>query len=398
MSAWLLPAATAAWWAGLLLGFGPARSWVVWAPGVLGLAAIVSAAIAAPATRGRDPVAEAGLVPSARRPVAAVERISAPRRSVGASAVALTLLVCTGVCAVAVCWALLAQRRLATSPLAARAPDRVEVDVTLREDPRPGALGWHALADVRLVRTPDGAASALRETVWLSGDEEPPAAARGDLRPGRGFAPGARRPGVPRRDPRQGRRGHAAGVAGRAARRLAEPVRSGDPGGAVDGGPVDRGGVPRAGSRVADGPRARRRLAPRRGRRARLQGHRAHAPARGLRRQRRDGARPGARARDDAGAAQGRPGGGRPRHGRVHRRAHRRGAVGDAGRRDVGAHPRRPAARPRPLDRGRALGRGARAARSCSRCWCDRSGSSSRSRRPPAWWRWPARSASGSPA
>ena len=181
MSAWLLPAATAAWWAGLLLGFGPARSWVVWAPGVLGLAAIASAAIAAPATRGRDPVAEAGLVPSGRRPAAAVERISPPRRSVGASAVALTLLVCTGVCAVAVCWALLTQRRLATSPLAARAPDRVEVDVTLREDPRPGALGWHALADVRLMRTPDGAASALRETIWLSGDEDPPAAARGDL-------------------------------------------------------------------------------------------------------------------------------------------------------------------------------------------------------------------------
>jgi len=45
MSPWLLPAATAAWWAGLLLGFGPARSLGVWAPGVLGVAAIVSAIV-----------------------------------------------------------------------------------------------------------------------------------------------------------------------------------------------------------------------------------------------------------------------------------------------------------------------------------------------------------------
>ncbi|MGZ8631950.1 MAG: DNA internalization-related competence protein ComEC/Rec2 [Actinomycetota bacterium] len=181
MSAWLLPAATAAWWAGLLLGFGPGRSWVAWAPGVLGLAGLIAAAIAAPAVRSRDPVAEAGLVPNARRPVPAVERLSAPRRGPGAPVVAVTLLVCTGICASAVCWALLTQQRLASSPLAALAPDRVEVEATLREDPRPGALGWHALVDVRLVRTGDGAASSLRETVWLSGDERPPTAVRGDL-------------------------------------------------------------------------------------------------------------------------------------------------------------------------------------------------------------------------
>lgn len=180
MSAWLLPAATTAWWAGLLIGFGPARSWAVWAPGVLGLAALVSAVIAAPVTRGRDPVAEAGLVPAERRPVASVERVAAPRRGPGAPVAVVTLLICTGVCALAVCWALLALGRLASSPLAARAPDHVEVDAVLREDPRPGALGWHALADVRLVRAADGA-SELRETVWLSGDEEPPSAVRGDL-------------------------------------------------------------------------------------------------------------------------------------------------------------------------------------------------------------------------
>ncbi|MGZ8582249.1 MAG: ComEC/Rec2 family competence protein [Actinomycetota bacterium] len=181
MSAWLLPAATAAWWAGLLLGFGPGRSWVVWASAVLGIGALTSAAIAAPAVRRHDPVADAGLVPSGRRPAAAVERVSAPRRTSGASAVAVTALVCAGVSALGVCWAVVAQQRLESSTLAALAPDRVEVQATLREDPRPGALGWHALGDVRIVRLADGSASSLRETVWLSGDEVPPPVVRGDL-------------------------------------------------------------------------------------------------------------------------------------------------------------------------------------------------------------------------
>ncbi len=69
MTAWLLPAATAAWWLGLLLGFGPARSLPAWAPAALGLASLVSAAIAAPAVRRHDPVAGPGAARSTpRRP------------------------------------------------------------------------------------------------------------------------------------------------------------------------------------------------------------------------------------------------------------------------------------------------------------------------------------------
>ena len=180
MTAWLLPAATAAWWAGLMTGFGPAGSWAAWVPAVLGLAMLASALIAAPAIRRRDPVADAGLVPAARMPAEAVQRVSAGRRSPGAPAVAVTALVLAGAWAMATSWALFAEQRLGSSPLAALAPDRVEVEATLREDPRPGALGWHALADVRVVRLAAGS-STLRETVWLSGDEAPPAVARGDL-------------------------------------------------------------------------------------------------------------------------------------------------------------------------------------------------------------------------
>ena len=179
MTAWLLPAATAAWWLGLLLGFGPARSLPAWAPGALGVASLVSAAIAAPAVRRNDPVA--GLVPLGRVPAPAVARVSAPAHTLGMSAIAVTLLLGAGVTALGTAWAVLAQVRLGASPLAALAPDRVEVEATLREDPRPGALGWQVLADVRVVRLVDGAATALRETVWISGDEQPPPVARGDL-------------------------------------------------------------------------------------------------------------------------------------------------------------------------------------------------------------------------
>ena len=181
MSAWLLPVATAAWWAGLLAGFGPARSWATWVPGLLGLASLAAAAIAAPAVRRHDPVAVAGLVPEALRPAGVVQGVTPPMRRPGGSIVAVTALVLGGVSATGVCWALIAGQRLGSSPLAAMAPDRVEAEATLREDPRPGALGWHALADVRLVRMADGSASSLRETIWLSGDEDPPSAVRGDL-------------------------------------------------------------------------------------------------------------------------------------------------------------------------------------------------------------------------
>jgi competence protein ComEC len=181
MSAWLLPAATAAWWAGLLLGFGPARSFPMWAPAALGLASFAAALIAAPGLRRHDPVADAGLVRGDRHADAAVDRVTPSTLLPGASTVAVVLLLALGVVTIGLCWALVAAHRLAASPMAAMAPDRVELEATLREDPRPGALGWHALADVRLVRRADGSASSLRETVWLSGDEEPPNVVRGDL-------------------------------------------------------------------------------------------------------------------------------------------------------------------------------------------------------------------------
>ncbi|HEX7248122.1 MAG TPA: hypothetical protein VF351_08490, partial [Actinomycetota bacterium] len=117
MTAWLLPAATVAWWAGLLGGFGPMRAWPAWIPAVLGLAMLVAAVIGAPAMRRSDPVADAGLVPSARLPADAVLRVSAPRRSAGGPALGVAALALTGVCGLGAAWALLAQQRIQASPL-----------------------------------------------------------------------------------------------------------------------------------------------------------------------------------------------------------------------------------------------------------------------------------------
>jgi competence protein ComEC len=180
MTAWLLPAATVAWWAGLLCGFGPAGAWPTGIPAVLGLASLAAAVIAAPSIRHADPIGDAGLVLADRAPPEVVRRVTSPRRSGGGPVVAVSGLALAGVCGLGAAWALLAQARLDASPLAALAPDRVEVEATLREDPRPGAIGWHALADVRLLRR-DGTTSTLRETIWLAGDEVPPAVTRGDL-------------------------------------------------------------------------------------------------------------------------------------------------------------------------------------------------------------------------
>ena len=364
MSAWLLPAATAAWWAGLLLGFGPARSWVVWAPGVLGLAAIVSAAIAAPATRGRDPVAEAGLVPNARRPVTAVERISAPRRGRrGIRPSPLTLLVCTGVCA---------RGRLL------------------------GAAHATTSGDV-----------AARGTGSRSG--------RGRRHAARGSAPRRARMARARRRPPRAhgrRRGERAARDGLALRRRGSARR---PPAATSSGPRARSRCPTTrGSSTRSTPRASRSRCVRRrssgstaprtrsSERPRPCGRRWRGRSRRCSPREKPGCSwasrsattrsstpasnatsrpPGSRTCSSSPAAtsrwcsarslalvtmlglpEGRPGGGRPRDGRVHRRAHRRGAVGDARRRDGRAHPRRSAPRPRPFDRRRALGRGARAA------------------------------------
>jgi competence protein ComEC len=177
---WGAPLAAASFWAGLLAWDVRPRwsaSWPWWWWLAAGVAAFALAAAAAPGRRGADPVAEAGLVEPVHGAVAAVAAPAVrPRR---AGRVALALIV-AGVVLGGLGWAGLSEARVEGSLLGRLAPRTVTVTGTLREDPEPGAYGWHALVDVGRVSW-NGGAAAVRETAWVGGNDEPPDAARGDL-------------------------------------------------------------------------------------------------------------------------------------------------------------------------------------------------------------------------
>jgi competence protein ComEC len=176
VSAWLLPVAAAACWAGILA----APAWPAaiggWASVALGLAGLAAAWLAAPGVGGADPLARAGLADTPHPTVAAV---AAPRR-VAAGGWAPPALLVVGLVALGAGWGGLADARLDRSPLSRLAPGRVTVEATVREEPRPTAVGWRAVVDVRAVRW-DGGAATLGERTWISGDDAPPRVARGDL-------------------------------------------------------------------------------------------------------------------------------------------------------------------------------------------------------------------------
>ena len=148
---------------------------------------------------------------------------------------------------------------------------------------------------------PNGAAT-LRSSVWVSGDEDAPSRAPRRPRPARGRAPGAGRSGVRRGPPAQGHR--------RAARARRFTRLGPSPSAFVRAtqavpqrrGPLDRARLPAEGSRPAPRTPPGRRLQARSRSRARLPGRRPQPPPGRLGRERRDGARAGARGRRAAPA------------------------------------------------------------------------------------------------
>jgi competence protein ComEC len=141
-------------------------------------AAFVGAAVLAPTNASRgDPLA--GLT-SGGRPNAVVEAVAPARLRPGRGPAALAIgLVALGAVALGVGWGSAHAHRVAGGYLAAISPARVVVEGSLRTDPSVDHEGWSAVVDARLVSA-DGSITAVRESVWASGEADAPDAVRGD--------------------------------------------------------------------------------------------------------------------------------------------------------------------------------------------------------------------------
>jgi len=177
VSAWVTPALAAALWAGLLAqpGIGRfAEAWVWLFGGALLLAAAVAGA---PREPEGDPMLErAGLL--ARDRADLVESVTPPNAA--RSFVPALLVALAGSFLLAVGWGAVHEHRVQGAVVARVAPGEVTVEGILRTDPAAEFDGWSAILDVRSV-TWDGGSAAVRETVWLTGRDQPPNAVRGDL-------------------------------------------------------------------------------------------------------------------------------------------------------------------------------------------------------------------------
>jgi competence protein ComEC len=172
-----MPATAVAFWAGLV-SWPSVDPWLApWMAIALGTSALVAALLAAP-RRLRVPgaLARAGLVPAEP---AAVVAVSTGRREPGRSPPAALALGIVGIVGLGCGWGGLHDARLDGQLLGRSAPGQVSVEGSLRTDPSPGGYGWSATVDVLRVESPEGAWT-LRESVWVSGEGDPPRAVRGD--------------------------------------------------------------------------------------------------------------------------------------------------------------------------------------------------------------------------
>jgi competence protein ComEC len=175
VNAWLLPLSAAAFWAGLVVSpsigsRAPVLVWVALGAGAL----ILSVGLAG---RAGDVAARAGVVDDRFEP-APVSVVSRRRPSGRAPAAMVLCIALSAVALLGVGWGEVARSRVAGSPLLGIAPGQVTLEGHLRADPTVSARGWSAVLDARLAAWGDRAI-ALREAVWISG-QEPPDAVRGD--------------------------------------------------------------------------------------------------------------------------------------------------------------------------------------------------------------------------
>lgn len=186
MSSWLLVGMASAFWGGLLARPFVGDGLPVWA-WLCAAAALFAAAVMLSPNRHDDLLATVDPSP---RPLAIVG--PSPSGSPRTPRCVVLATIALGTSLLAVGWGGVHAHRVAGSALI-DVPGRVTVQAVLRTDPHRSSIGWTAVADVRHVRLAAGAPDAsptdpwidgidvdVRESVWLRGLEDPPAAVRGD--------------------------------------------------------------------------------------------------------------------------------------------------------------------------------------------------------------------------
>jgi competence protein ComEC len=198
----VLPVATVGFAAGLLAWRAVPPGVDPWVALALGGGALAVACLAgARAGRGPGTLASAGLLPP--EPPAAVAVAGSVRTRAGSPAAAASLLL--GLLCVGIGWSGLHDRALQGSLLATLAPQRVTIEATLATDPHATSYGWSVIARVGRLEWPEGTVG-VRAPLWVSGDDEPPSARRGDrvrlegvlrVPDDPGFAEALRQKGIP---------------------------------------------------------------------------------------------------------------------------------------------------------------------------------------------------------
>jgi hypothetical protein len=179
MTAWILPVAGVAFWAGLLARPLFEDRIPVWSWLVAGFVALASSLVLAPVDRkGGDLLGQAGLVMPEEVPRAAAA-VTVGRRRVGRGSPAAPLLATLGVFLLAVGWGGAHAHKVAGSLLARLATERVNLQGVLRTDPSAQISGWSAVIDAGVVEW-QGEAAAVHESLWVQGRDRPPHAVRGD--------------------------------------------------------------------------------------------------------------------------------------------------------------------------------------------------------------------------
>ena len=316
----MLPTAASAFALGLL-GSGSTPDWLAsWMALVVGLVLLIAGWFAAGRERrGPGALARAGLLAPERE---VVEAVGGRRVIPSVTPVLVASISLLGVLTLGAGWGAFHDRALDGALLADLAPERVVLTGTFKTDPKESTLGWSAVAQVRRVEWPEGAATLRspdlgqreRRGAWGS-PRRPRPTGRDASRP--------RRRGLRGGAPRQGHPGAAPAPDPEAPGSVIQRVHPGDPGGPKDRGSLDRERVPPEGGGPAPRSPPRRRFTARPRARAGLPGVRAEPSACRVGRERRDGPRP-------------RPGGDHPccgsRDGRSSPGVRRRGVLHDPDR------------------------------------------------------------------